>query len=141
MAHEYNISEDGLELIKAYEGFRPVETVLVSGQKVIGYGHPYIRGEAALLTQKKAEEILKSDIEPIEKIINHIVFAPISQNQFDALVSLAFNIGIDDFADSSVLHYLNNGQPLAAAAGFDEWRKSIIADQTYVIDEIGRAHV
>lgn len=138
MGHEYNISEDGLELIKAYEGFRPVETVLVSGQKVIGYGHPYVRGEASLLTQKKAEDILKADLEPIEKIVNHIVFAPLSQGQFDALVSLAFNIGIDDFSESNVLHYLNNGQILAAAAGFDEWRKSIIADQTYVIDALVR---
>lgn len=138
MAHAYSISESGLDLIKAYEGFRPVETVLVSGQKVIGYGHSYVRGEAALLTQQKAEDILKSDLEPIEKIINHIVFAPLSQNQFDALVSLAFNIGIDDFADSTVLHYLNNGQPLAAATGFDEWRKSIIADQAYVIDALVR---
>ena len=138
MAYEYNISEDGLELIKAYEGFRPVETALVSGQKVIGYGHSYVLGEASLLTQKKAEEILKADIAPIEKIINHIVHAPLSQGQFDALVSLAFNIGIDAFSESTVLHYLNNGQPLAAAAGFDEWRKSIIAEKTYVIDALVR---
>jgi len=138
MAYEYNISEDGLELIKAYEGFRPVETVLVSGQKVIGYGHSYVLGEASLLTQKKAEEILKADIAPIEKIINHIVHAPLSQGQFDALVSLAFNIGIDAFSESNVLHYLNNGQPLAAATGFDEWRKSIIAEKTYVIDALVR---
>jgi len=138
MAHAYNISESGLDFIKAYEGFRPVETVLASGQKTIGYGHSYVRGEPALLTQNKAEDILKSDLEPIEKIINHIVFAPMSQNQFDALVSLAFNIGIDEFADSTILHYMNNGQPLAAAAGFDEWRKGLIADQTYVVDALVR---
>ncbi len=138
MAHKYNISDEGLELIKAYEGFRPVETVLVSGQKVIGYGHPYLLGEASLLTQKKAEDILKVDLKPIEKAINYSVHAPLSQGQFDALASLAFNIGIDAFSESSVLHHLNNGQPLAAAAGFDEWRKSIVAEKTYIIDALVR---
>ncbi len=138
MAHEYSISDFGLKLIKAYEGFRPVETVLVSGQRVIGYGHHYVPGEVSVLTKKKASDLLKSDLEPIEDMINHIVFAPLSQSQFDALVSLTFNIGAEEFADSSVLHYLNNGQPLAAAAGFDAWRKSEIVGKTYVVDALVR---
>lgn len=138
MAHDYSISEFGLKLVKAYEGFRPVETVLVSGQRVIGYGHEYVPGEVSVLTQKKAADLLKSDLEPFEDMVNHNIFAPLSQSQFDALVSLSFNIGSAAFLNSSVVHNLNNGQPLAAAAGFDEWRKSIIVDQTYVVDALVR---
>lgn len=138
MAHDYKISDIGLKLIKAYEGFRPVETVLVSGQRVIGYGHEYVPGETPVVTQKKATEILKADLEPFEDMVNHNIFAPLSQGQFDALVSLSFNIGPEAFLDSTVVHNLNNGQPLAAAAGFDEWRKSVIIDQTYVVDALVR---
>lgn len=138
MAHDYNISDFGLKLIKAYEGFRPVETVLVSGQRVIGYGHEYVPGEVSVVTKKKAADLLKVDLEPFEDMVNHNVFAPLSQSQFDALVSLSFNIGAEAFLNSSVVHNLNNGQPLAAAAGFDEWRKSIVIDQTYVVDALVR---
>jgi len=138
MAHDYSISDFGLKLIKAYEGFRAVETVLVSGQRVIGYGHEYAPGETPVLTKKKAAEILKVDLEPFEEMVNHNIFAPLSQSQFDALVSLSFNIGPEAFLNSSVVHNLNNGQPLAAAAGFDEWRKSVIVDQTYVVDALVR---
>ncbi len=138
MAHDYKISDFGLKLIKAYEGFRPIETVLVSGQRVIGYGHEFVPGEISVITKKKATDVLKVDLEPFEEMVNYNIFAPLSQNQFDALVSLSFNIGEDAFLNSSVVHNMNNGQPLAAAAGFDEWRKSVIADQTYVVDALVR---
>jgi len=138
MAHTYNISEFGLKLIKAYEGFRPAETKLVSGQKVIGYGHLYVPGEMVMLTKKRAEALLLTDLEPYETLVNNNVYAPLSQSQFDALVSLSFNIGEDAFLNSSVLYHLNTGQPLAAAAGFDEWRKSVIGGKTYIVDALVR---
>ena len=57
MAHEFNLSEIGLKLIKAYEGFRPIETTLVSGQRVIGYGHKYLPDEEQVISRQKAETI------------------------------------------------------------------------------------
>ena len=138
MAHEFKLSEFGLKLIKAYEGFRPVETTLVSGQRVIGFGHKYIAGEEMTVTRKKAEEILKEDLEPYAAMINDSIFAPLTQSQFDALVSLSFNIGPKAFLSSNVLHALNSGHPLEAAAGFDEWRKSVVDNRTYVVDALVR---
>jgi len=138
MAHTYSISEFGLKLIKAYEGFRSVETKLVSGQRVIGYGHIYTPGEMVMLTKKRAEVLLLTDLAPYEALINTNVYAPLSQSQFDALVSLSFNIGEAAFLNSSVLYRLNTGQPLAAAAGFDEWRKSVIGGKTYIVDALVR---
>ncbi len=138
MAHEFTLSDFGLKLIKAYEGFRPVETTLVSGQRVIGYGHRYSPDEEAVVTRRKAEEILIDDLAPYIALVNENVFAPLSQSQFDAFVSLAFNIGPRAFLSSSALHSLNNGRPLDAAAGFDEWRKSVIDGKTYVVDALVR---
>ena len=85
MAHEFTVSAFGLKLIKAYEGFRRVETTLVSGQRVIGYGHRPAPGEEGVVTEKKAEEILKDDLLPYAEMINESVHAPLTQSQFDAL--------------------------------------------------------
>ena len=138
MAHAFKLSEFGLKLIKAYEGFRATETKLVSGQRVIGYGHRYVEGEEQVVSRPKAEYILLEDIEPYEAMVNESVYAPLSQSQFDALVSLSYNIGPRAFASSNVLHCLNNGRPLEAAAAFDEWRKSVIGGKTYVVDALVR---
>jgi len=138
MAHEFKLSAFGLKLIKAYEGFRPVETTLVSGQRVIGYGHKYAPDEEAVVSRAKAESILKEDLAPYEALVNENVFAPLSQSQFDALVSLAFNIGPRAFLSSNTLYALNNGRPLDAANNFDEWRKSTIEGKVYVVDALVR---
>jgi len=62
-------------------------------------------------------------------MINDSVFAPLSQGQFDALCSLAFNIGPKKFLESDVVRALNNGRVLDAANGFDVWRKGEINGQ------------
>jgi len=138
MAHAFKLSDFGLKLIKAYEGFRPAETTLVSGQRVIGYGHRYLPDEEPMITREKAESLLIEDLEPYEAMINESIYAPLSQSQFDALVSLSYNIGPRAFMASNVLHCLNNGRPLEAAASFDEWRKSVIEGKTYVVDALVR---
>ena len=138
MAHAFKLSEFGLKLIKAYEGFRPAETTLVSGQRVIGFGHRYVPDEEPMVSRKKAEAILLEDLEPYEEMVNESIYAPLTQPQFDALVSLSFNIGPRAFLSSNIVHALNNGRPLEAAAGFDEWRKSVIDGKTYVIDALVR---
>ena len=138
MAQTNKISDFGLKLIKAYEGYRHIETTLVSGQKVIGYGHLCLPGEISVVTKKQADAMLRADLEPVESLVNTHIYAPLSQNQFDALVSLAFNIGRTAFLNSTVLHALNAGQVLAAANGFDSWCKSMIGGKTYIVDALVR---
>ncbi len=138
MAHTFKISTFGLTLIKAYEGFRPIETTLVSGQRVIGYGHRFQDSEEPAVTRKQAENLLREDLAAYEDVVNENVHAPLTQSQFDALVSLSFNIGPKAFLSSDVLQMLNNGRPLDAAAGFDQWRKSVIDGKTYVVDALVR---
>jgi len=138
MGRQFTISEMGLKLIKAYEGYRPVDRMLVSGQRVIGYGHRVLEGDAKFLSKSEAEEVLKADLAPFEDMINENVHAPLTQSQFDALCSFAFNIGPKAFLTSDTLRALNNGRPLDAANGFDIWRKSEIDGKTYVVDALMR---
>ena len=132
------LSEMGYKLVKAYEGFRPVDRTLVSGQRVVGYGHRLFDEPGQYLTKEEAETLLKADMAPFEDMINHNVHAPLTQSQFDALCSLAYNIGPKAFLGSDVLRALNNGRPLDAANGFDVWRKSEIDGKTYVVDALMR---
>lgn len=138
MRRNMQLSKVGLKLIKAYEGYRPVDRYLVNGHHVVGYGHMIEGDDSLVLTRKEAEELLRRDLEPYEDMVNETVHAPLSQSQYDALVSLAFNIGPRAFTDSDTLRALNNGRPLDAASGFDVWRKSTINGKTYVVDALMR---
>jgi len=138
MGRQFNISDMGLKLIKAYEGFRPVDRTLVSGQRVVGYGHRLMSEEAIVLSKPEAEELLKDDLAPFIDMVNENVHAPLSQSQFDALVSFAYNIGPKAFLKSDTLRALNNRRPLDAANGFDIWRKSEIDGKVYVVDALMR---
>lgn len=138
MGRQLNISDMGLKLIKAYEGYRPVDRTLVSGQRVVGYGHRLLNEEAVVLSKSQAEQLLKDDLAPFIDMVNENVHAPLSQSQFDALVSFAYNIGPKAFLKSDTLRALNNGRPLDAANGFDIWRKSEIDGKVYVVDALMR---
>ncbi len=132
------ISNTGLKLIKAFEGYRPVDRELITGQRIVGYGHRLYSEDAVIMNKGEAEETLRTDLEPFEDMINSEVHAPITQSQFDALCSFAFNIGPKSFLQSDTLRALNNGRPLDAANGLDIWRKSEIAGKTYVVDALMR---
>ena len=103
MTHQFTVSDLGLRLIKAYEGYRSESRTLVSGQNVVGYGHRIADQDAIALTREEAETLLREDILPVEDLINEVTFAPLTQGQFDALCSLAYNIGPDAFLKSDVL--------------------------------------
>lgn len=138
MTRSLSVSETGLRLIKAFEGFRPVDRELVTGARVVGYGHRVFSQTPIRMTEEQAEETLLLDLEAYEELINEEVHAPLTQSQFDALVSLAFNIGPKAFRGSDILRAINNGRPLDAAAGFDVWRKATIDGKTFVVDALMR---
>ncbi len=138
MSRQLTISDMGLKLIKAYEGYRPVDRTLVTGQRVVGYGHRPLGEDAMVLDRAAAETLLKSDLAPFEDMVNENVHAPLSQSQFDALCSFAYNIGPKAFLGSDTLRAMNNGRILDAANGLDIWRKSEIDGNIYVVDALMR---
>lgn len=119
-------SNNGINVLKQLEG-----AVIINGKHVvyddqtgkpiningmlphgatIGYGHLVQSGECFKggITEAQATELLRTDVAVAERAVQNNIFAPLSQNQYDALVIFAYNIGINNFAKSTVVKYINN---------------------------------
>lgn len=139
MALNMRTSRAGIDVIKAFEGFRPRYQKLPDGRWIIGYGHLRDDGESIRISGEEAEAILREyDLPVIERLIMDCILAPLNQNEFDALVSLAFNIGAKQFVKSDVVAHINSGNRLSAAAAFDYWCKARIGGRVQVLDALVR---
>lgn len=118
------ISQDGLNLIKEFEGFHADAYLCPAGVWTIGYGHTGGVAERQSVTKQEAEEYLKSDVAFAEDVVNEYVEVELTQHQFDALVCFVFNVGADAFRDSTLLRLLNQGQTEEAAEQFLRWNKA-----------------
>ena len=91
------IGQAGLALIKQYEGCRLAAYRCAAGVWTIGYGHTAGVHSGMTITQAQADAYLRQDIAKFEGYVNNPAYVPITeqlnQNQFDALVSFAFNLG------------------------------------------------
>lgn len=134
----YAISEAGLDLIKKYEGFRAAPVPLADGGWVIGHSHVRIAEAGAGVTLAEAAILLRRDLAPVERFVNSKVTAPLTQSQYDALVSFCFSIGQTAFEKSDVLRKVNAGQIAPAACAMDAWRKSAIAGESKVYELLVR---
>ena len=133
MRARQKVSRAGVELIKSFEGLRQGAARLPDGRWTIGYGHTFSAREGARVTQEDADALLRFDLLPIVDSLNNMILVPLNQNQFDALVSFSFNIGIDNFGSSSVLKRINEGRMTEAALAMDAWRSAEFNGQTYVL--------
>lgn len=95
------ISQKGIDLIKGFEGCKLFAYRDSVGIPTIAYGHTKDVKMGMSITQKQAEEFLKSDIKPIERLLNGMGIN-YTQNQFDALVSWIFNLGEGNFKKSTM---------------------------------------
>ena len=110
------ISDSGLEHIKRWERFRSQAYNDGYGNMTIGYGHKILQGERfGTLSQAEALELLRRDVAWAESVVNQLVRVPLTQSQFDALVSLVFNWGSANFTNSSHLAMLNSGDYVGTA--------------------------
>lgn len=105
------ISEKGVALIKAFEGFSPLEYTCVAGKRTIGYGHVLKPDEHYVcgVSEKQAERLLFQDIKSFESAVDDSVKVPLEEYQRDALVCFAFNVGSYAFQHSTLLKELNAG--------------------------------
>lgn len=88
------ISQSGIDLIKKFEGVRLVAYKCPAGVWTIGYGHTAGVKEGMVISLEQAENMLRSDLNKYEDYVEDNVTFPMSQNQFDALVSFTFNCGV-----------------------------------------------
>lgn len=116
------ISDEGLRLIKQWEGLRLTAYRDVGGVLTIGYGStgPHVK-EGQKITESFAETLLRSDLERFEIAVGQAVRVRLSDNQFAALVSFAFNVGTEAFRKSTLLKKLNAGQYDAVPAELMKW--------------------
>lgn len=116
---EHLIQEEGLKL-KAYK-----DTV---GIWTIGVGNTYYEDgskvkQGDVITKERADSLLSIVSKQFEDNINKVVTVPLNQNQFNALVSFSYNIGIGAFNKSTLLKLLNQGEYIQAAEQFMKWLK------------------
>ena len=119
------MSENGLELLKQWEGFKLAVYKDSAGLPTIGVGHLLTKSELASgqiviggvpvqyaggLTDQQALDLLSQDVTPAEQAVNTGVTVELNQNQFDALVSFTFNVGVGAFKGSTLLKVLNQEQ-------------------------------
>ena len=100
----------------------PVGIPTIGIGHVIRKGEPYKVGQS--ITREESRKLFKKDTAWAVDAVNKLVTRPVNQNQFDALVSLVFNIGEKAFARSTVLRETNRGNFAAAARSFALWNKS-----------------
>lgn len=118
------ISDLGIELIKKHEGLRLDPYRDVAGYWTVGYGHLITDGDMKSISPEEAESILRNDLEKAEKCVINGVKTPLSQAEFDALVSFVFNVGCQAFRNSTMLRLINRGEMDDAADQFLRWNRA-----------------
>ena len=119
-----NVSKQGLEFIKSFEGCKLSAYLCSAKVPTIGYGHTDGVYLGQTVTREKADELLKSDLVRFEAIVTKLLKLKVSQNQYDALVSFAFNCGEGNLAKSTLLKLVNEGKHREAGAQFLRWDKA-----------------
>jgi lysozyme len=126
------ISDNGVELIKKFEGCKLTaypDSGTGGAPWTIGYGWTHsVNGlpvqAGMIISQTIAEELLQRGIAQVEKYVNQLLHVSVNQNQFDALVSFAYNVGKTKFANSTLLKLINERNFDGAATQFSYWNKA-----------------
>lgn len=99
------------------------------GKLAIGYGINLTPAQAAeyegkTITEEHATQMLKDHMKSVEDFINRVVTVDLNQNQFDALCSFTYNLGVGNLQSSTLLKKLNAGDMSGAAAEFPKWNQA-----------------
>jgi len=124
-----SINQKGIDLIKSFEDLRLEAYRCKAGVLTIGYGHTGSDvKEGMVITPEQAEKLLQDDLFYVTKRVNTFLVEKrirrfVNENQFAALVSLAFNIGVRAFRDSTVYNRIWHLNFPEAAEAFMMWVK------------------
>ena len=119
------VSEEGLSLIKRFEGFSETVYICPAGYPTIGYGHVVLDHEvenfAYGISEEQATDLLRQDVAIAEYAVVRHINVPLSDGQFDALVSFTFNLGSGALQRSTLRRKLNRQEYRLAANEFSRW--------------------
>ncbi len=106
-----NITQNGIDLIKHFEGFEPEIYLDAAGFPTIGYGHLLRSGEAKMfengISPEAGEALLIKDVLSAEQAVCRLIRVPLTDGQFNALVSFTFNLGSGALQRSTLRHKVN----------------------------------
>ena len=123
-------SDMGLSLIKSFEGFSAKPYLCPAGVPTIGYGATYypdgrrVTMQDRPVTVAQATDMLRSMLASYEAGVSRYVLVPVTQGQFDALVSFAYNLGLSALKNSTLLRLVNARDYAGAAAQFLRWNRA-----------------
>jgi lysozyme len=114
-----------VELVKHFEGFRAKPYRCPAGVPTIGYGHTEgVSLSDPPITREPAAALLEGDLAVFAAGVARLLTVPVAQNQFDALVSFAYNVGLGNLQRSTLLKMVNSGDLASAAREFAKWTKA-----------------
>jgi lysozyme len=119
-----NISKEGIELIKKFEGCELEAYQDSVGVWTIGYGHIKNVKEGDSINRDEAEHLLEEELPEYEGYINDMVKVPLNQCQFDALCAWVYNLGPTNLNDSTLLKLLNAGDYHLIPSQIKRWNKA-----------------
>ena len=120
-----HITQEGLELIKRFEGFSPTIYICPAGYPTIGYGH-VVRGDerdlfADGIDEEEAGNLLQGDVRWAERGVLRLIDVPLTDGQFDALVSFTFNLGTGALQRSTLRRKVNREEHAEVPREFMRW--------------------
>lgn len=120
-----HVTEAGLNLIKRFEGFSTTIYICPAGYPTIGYGHVVLAHEkdqfATGITQAEATELLRKDVRIAERAVLRLISVPLTDGQFDALVSFTFNLGAGALQRSTLRRKVNRGEHEGVPTELMKW--------------------
>jgi len=120
-----HITDDGLDLIKQFEGFSPTIYLCPAGYPTVGYGHMVLTHEqgafAGGITSAEATELLRKDVRIAERAVLRLISVPLTDGQFNALVSFTFNLGAGALQRSTLRRKVDRGQHLDVPFELLKW--------------------
>lgn len=117
-----HITQAGLELIRAFEGYRPTPYKDIAGKLTQGIGHLLLPGEDfGYLDPTEAMALLAKDVQVAERAVLRLIKVPLTDRQFDALVSFTFNLGGGALQRSTLRKKVNREEHEDVPAEFLKW--------------------
>lgn len=121
--NKMHISQEGIDLVKKFEGCKLEAYQCAAGVWTIGYGSTHGVQKGDTWSQEKAEMMLIDELEEYGKYVEELVTLPLNQCQFDALTSWTFNLGPSNLQSSTMLQVLNQGDYEGVPYQIKRWNK------------------
>ena len=124
MNNELKTSQEGISLIKSFEGCEWTAYRCSANVPTIGYGHTAGVSDGDTCTQEEAETMLAEDLVEFEDYVKNYVESELQQNEFDALVAWTYNLGPANLKESTMLKELNSGNFEEVPRQMKRWNRA-----------------